>query len=169
MFRLKFYLGKIAMGTPHFLPRKWVKLTEQDCIDKAEKMNAKLDKKVTKPEQYKNYTKPVTIKWLGINIIGLGWKTKWSNTDYRFEYPPMISIVLCKLQFCIWIKAPHEDHYWESWLYYHFSTDKTKSKVERVQQCIKECPQIWTSYKGEVKTNINYYEHILRNKYKKYV
>jgi hypothetical protein len=46
MFRLKFYLGEIAMGTPHFLPRKWVKLTEQDCIDKAEKMNAKLDKKV---------------------------------------------------------------------------------------------------------------------------
>jgi len=29
-FKLKFYMGKVAVGVPYFLPRKWVKFTEKD-------------------------------------------------------------------------------------------------------------------------------------------
>ena len=33
--RLKLYVGKIAVGTPYFLPRRWVKPTQQMLIDNA--------------------------------------------------------------------------------------------------------------------------------------
>jgi hypothetical protein len=33
-FKVKFYAGKLAVGTPYFFPRKWVKYTEED-IQKA--------------------------------------------------------------------------------------------------------------------------------------
>ena len=29
-FKLKWYIGKIAIGTPYFFPRKWIDLTEKE-------------------------------------------------------------------------------------------------------------------------------------------
>ena len=29
--KLKWYFGEIKHGTPYFLPRKWVKVTKEDC------------------------------------------------------------------------------------------------------------------------------------------
>ena len=60
--RVIFYFGKIRHGTPIFFPRKWVKDKE-------------------KPGYYKAITRKI-----GFDLVGLGWKTKWTETDYRFEF-----------------------------------------------------------------------------------
>jgi len=134
-FRLKWYIGRIAIGTPYFYPRKWI--------------------------QSKNYLTPIPKK-IGFDFVELGWKTKWSDTDYRFEYSPLISFVFFKWQIAVIFLAPEPDHYWTSWLYYENNTDKSKSKKERIIQCQNEFPQNWISYKNGDKIKINYYNFILK-------
>ena len=143
-FKFKWYIGKIAIGTPYFYPRKWVKLSEKEIEEKALEKYNKLDQfqkdKVTL-EQYKQYyrgTKKAIPKKIGFDFVGLGWKIKWSSTDYRFEWSPLISFVFFKWQIAVIFQAPEKSHYWTSWLYYEYNTDKTKSKAERIKQCREE-------------------------------
>ena len=56
-----------------------------------------------------------------------------------------------------------QDCYWEAWLTYNYRTNKFKSKEERLKDTIKQYSCTWT--KGKVSTN--YYEFILKDKYKK--
>ena len=170
-FKLKWYIGKIAIGTPYFFPRKWVDLNEKEIEVKAQKKYDKLDEefktKVTLEhykQQYKD-TQKTTPKLIGFDFVGLGWKTKWSGTDYRFEYAPLISFVFFKWQIALMFIAPEPDHYWTSWLYYEYNTNKSKSKRKRIEQCQKEFPQNWTQYKNGNKETINYYKLILKEKY----
>lgn len=170
-FKLKWYIGKIAIGTPYFFPRKWVDLNEKEIEVKAQKKYDKLDEefktKVTLEhykQQYKD-TQKTTPKLIGFDFVELGWKTKWSSTDYRFEYSPLISFVFFKWQIAVIFSAPEPDHYWESWLYYEHNTDKSKSEKKRIEQCQKEFPQNWTQYKNGNKEIINYYKLILKEKY----
>jgi hypothetical protein len=138
-FKLGFFIGKVRMGVPYFLPRRWIKTKD-------------------KP----NYLTPIP-KRIGFDFVGLGWKTKWSNTDYRFEYNPIISFVFFGLQICIFVKVEHEYAYWASWLYYEFNTDRSKSSKERIEQLKKEFPQNWTTYDQENgKYSTNYYDLILK-------
>jgi hypothetical protein len=39
-FKIGFYAGKLAIGTPYFVPRKWVKYTEEDIQKAMEKHRA---------------------------------------------------------------------------------------------------------------------------------
>lgn len=176
--KLKWYIGKIAIGTPYFYPRRWVKATPElakeaalEDIKKWRKWNmANPDHKRKIPpfnEIYKSkmrhtYAKP---KRFGFDFVSLGWKTKWGDTDIRFEWSPLISFVLFKWQIVLMIIPEHQDRYWETWLYYELHTDKTKSKKERIEQCKKEFPQTWTTSDGKTKTTINYYDKILKKKY----
>lgn len=137
-FKLKWYIGKVVIGTPYFFPRKWIKNKD-------------------KPGYLKSVPKKI-----GFDFVELGWKTKWSNTDYRFEHSPLISFVFLKWQIVVIFSAPEPDHYWTSWLYYENNTDKSKSKKERIIQCQNEFPQNWISYKNETKIEINYYNLILK-------
>jgi hypothetical protein len=137
--KFEFYFGKIAIGTPYFYPRKTIKDPE-------------------KP----GYLKFVPKK-IGFDVVKLGWKTKWSQ--YRFEWSPVISFVFFKWQIAITIVAPDQHHYWESWLYYQYDTDKLKSKLERAIQCQKEYPQIWLQTINGVETKVNFYETIIKKKY----
>ncbi len=170
-FKLKWYIGKIAIGTPYFFPRKWVDLNEKEIEVKAQKKYDKLDEefktKVTLEhykQQYKD-TQKTTPKLIGFDFVGLGWKTKWSSTDYRFEHSPLISFVFFKWQIALMFIAPEPDHYWTSWLYYEYNTNKSFSKRKRIEQCQKEFPQNWTQYKNGNKETINYYKFILKEKY----
>jgi hypothetical protein len=144
---IKLYLGKIALGVPYFFPRKTIKSK-------------------TNPGKYEfKY-----LKWFGFNYCGLGYKTKWTSTDYRHEWNPVYSFIFLGLQFCISIVPKHDLHYWESWLYYNFKTDSSKSKTERIKQCIKEFRNTWTVFSNDgAERDVNYYNHILRNKYLKYI
>jgi hypothetical protein len=137
---LRFYCGKIKHGTPYFFPRRWVKDKEK-----------------------KGYRKAVP-KRIGFDFVSLGWKTKWEDTDYRYEWGPLWSFVFFKWQICVLFSVPEQSHYWESWLYYTRNTDKTKSTEERVKQCIEGFSQIWTSHSNGEKKQIDYYDYILKSK-----
>lgn len=140
-FKIKWYVGKTSVGVPYFFPRKTVKSK-------------------TKPG-YLEF-KPLKV---GFSYCGLGWKTKWTNHDYRFEWSPVFTFVFFGYQIAMIITHKHRDHYWEAWLYYEYATDKTKSKLERIEQCKKELNQTWkVSSKGKEEV-INYYELILKPKY----
>ena len=170
-FKVKFYIGKLAIGTPYFFPRKWVRYTDQDAIKAAVEHKANKNKvQVTDKqlfEMYKNYSKAVPIK-VGFDWCSLGYKTKWTNTDFRYEWGPVFTFVFFGYQIAMMVGQKDVSHYWEAWLYYEYATDKTKSKRERVEQCRKELNQTWTSHKhDEEPVTTDYYTKILKPKYLK--
>ena len=171
LLTIKWYIGKTQVGVPYFYPRKWVKYTEEDIQKAMEKHRANknyvqhLDTKLY--EMYKSYTTAVPIK-VGFDWCSLGWKTKWSDTDFRYEWPPIFTFVFFGYQIAAIIGPKDKntvDHYWTAWLYYEYATDKTKSKRERVEQCREECNQTWYRSEKGVDTKIDYYELILKPKY----
>jgi hypothetical protein len=139
--KIRLYIGKVRCGTPYFFPRVWKR----------------------KPDNTGSYAVP---KKIGFDFVGLGWKTKWSDTDYRHEWNPMWSFVFFRWQICIFFIVPHSSHYWESWLYYYWNTDEKKSQEERLKDTIKGFPQIWESWSEGEEKIINYYNYILKDKYK---
>ena len=178
--RLKWYFGEITHGTPYFLPRKWVKLSKQECTDKLNekvKYFNSLNKKCPYTiDSFKNITKPIPIKYFHWTFTSLGWKTKWTSHDYRFEWSPSLSIVIFGKQLFISILPNIEKYkrfnqdvmkincYWESWLNWEYNTDKTKSKEERFKELIYKHSNTWGS---EQKGWTDYYYHILNKKYLK--
>jgi hypothetical protein len=165
-FKVSFYAGKTQVGVPYFYPRKWVKYNNQDIQKAIEEYKANKNKVQVSDgqlyEMYYNYNKAVPIK-VGFDWCSLGWKTKWTDTDFRHEWNPVFTFVFFGYQIALTVYSPHRSHYWEAWLYYEYATDKTKSKRERIEQCIKEHNQTWTVSGGE----IDYYELILKPKYLK--
>jgi hypothetical protein len=143
--RVKLYVGKIAIGTPYFLPRRAIKDPD-------------------KPGWLKFVPKKI-----GFDFVALGWKTKWSDTDYRFEWGPTWSFVFWKWQIALKFLGPDSmstSHYWEAWLYYKNHTSKNKPIKTRVRQLKKQFPQTSTIYrKGKEEETINYYDIILKKKY----
>ena len=186
-FKLKWYCGKVAIGTPYFFPRKWVKATPERAmkaaLDRIEEIkqynerNAKYGNPREIPPFEKIYEEKLRCEFpvpkkIGFDFVSLGWKTKWRATDYRFEWAPLFSFVFFKWQIAVMFIAPEQDHYWEAWLYYYYNTDKTKSKAERIKQCREEFPMLWTVYHKNPKTGdntgketIDYYTKILKKKY----
>lgn len=143
---LRLYIGKTKVGTPYFLPRVWVKSK-------------------TRPGSLSARNKKI-----GFDFVGLGWKTKWTNTDYRFEWSPVWSFVFFGFQIAITFVPVEPSHYWECWLYYINNTDKTKSTKERLEQARKDFPCVWTSYsyqEGVGQKNIQtcYWDVILKDKW----
>lgn len=178
-FKLKWYIGKTAIGTPYFFPRKWVKGTPElarkavlEYIEREEnynKLNPNYARKIRPYDevyQEKLRYEYAIPKKIGFDFVGLGWKTKYD--DYRFEWSPLLSFVFFGYQIAVKVVAPEKDQYWEAWLYYDRDTDKSKSKKERIEQCRKEYPQIYTVWeKNKEEKKIDYYELILRKKYLK--
>jgi hypothetical protein len=178
--KLNLYIGKVAIGTPYFFPRKWVKGTPKlineaviKYIQKEEnynKLNPNYARKIKSYnelyEEKKNYSYAVPKK-IGFDFIGLGWKLKWDDTDYRFEWSPVWSFVFFKWQIAITFNTPEPSNYWEAWLYYQKNTDKTKSKLERIQQCMKEFSLLYTVSTNGNKETIDYYTKVLKTKYLK--
>lgn len=147
-FKLKLYIGKVAVGVPYFYPRKTVKSK-------------------TKPG-YLEF-KPLTV---GFSSCGLGWKTKWDSQDIRFEWSPVFSFVFFGYQIAIIVTHDYRDHYWPAWLFYHLHTYKILSKKERLISCMYHFPLIYKSWTKDPvtgntikETRINYYKHIVKKKY----
>jgi hypothetical protein len=174
--KLKFYCGKIAIGTPYFYPRRWVKGTPKLAIKAAIKRtreNRKWNKdnpayqRKEKPfrelyEDMLKYSYPIPKK-IGFDFVRLGWKTKWDS--YRHEWNPLISFVFFKWQIALMMIPDHDSHYWESWLYYTRETDKSTTTAERIAQCRKEAPQTWTRHSDGKKETTDYYNLILKKKW----
>ena len=174
----KWYCGKIALGTPYFFPRKWVKATPErahqatlDSIKSTEEFNKRNPEYTRSIRPYDeifaskmNYSYAVPKK-IGFDFVSLGWKTKWRSDDYRFEWSPIISFVFFKWQIAVTFVAPHANHYWESWLYYTRETDKSDCISNRLAQCKKEAPCTWTSHSEGKKQTTDYYKLILKKKW----
>ena len=136
----RFYLGKTKIGVPYFLPR-----------------NMKLNKET----RYYEFSE----KKIGFSFCGMGWKTKWSSTDFRHEYNPVWSFVAFGYQIALIFRPEHDIHYWESYLFYHYATDKSKSLEERLKEAIEKHPCTWTSHYNGEKTTTDYWKVIIKNKY----
>ena len=181
--KLRWYFGKTQLGVPYFFPRKWVKATpemakkraleEIENVKNYNERNAKYGNstRVARTfeeyyQQYLRYDFPIPKK-IGFDFVELGWKTKWTETDYRFEWAPVWSFVFLKWQIAIMFIAPEQPYYWQAWLYYHFDTDKSKSKAERIAQCREhfslKCTI--TSLSKQTSETIDYYNKILKKKY----
>jgi len=133
--KLKFYIGRIAICIPYFLPRKVV--------------NGKF-----------------VPKKIGFDFVGLGWKTKWSDSDFRFEWSPVASFVFFKWQIAVTVIPENQHQYWEAWLYYFNKTDKELPTGERVNKCITDSPKTYTvTSSGESKV-VDYYQSILKKKWR---
>lgn len=177
-FRVRFYIGKTQVGVPYFLPRKWVKATPElakkaalETIKFEKQWNERNPNYARKIKSYEDiyqekltYRFPVPLK-VGFSYCGLGWKTKWTNTDFRYEWGPVLSFVFFGYQVALTVGHKHSSHYWEAWLYYEYATDKTKSKRERIEQCKKEFNQTWTVHQNGNEEIIDYYTRILKTKY----
>ena len=135
---LKVYcsFGDIIHGHPYFFPRKWVK------------------------------NNPVYYKWLGFDSNQLGWKTKWSNIDYRYEWSPSFSFVILGKQLFFILNPKDLDSgyaYWETLLHY------INCKENAFFDTVKNVSNTYIKYIKECKKSINYYPIILKKKWlKKY-
>ena len=177
-FRIRFYAGKTQIGTPYFLPRKWVKATPElakkaalETIKFEKQWNERNPNYARKIKSYEDiyqekltYRFPVPLK-VGFSYCGLGWKTKWTNTDFRYEWGPVLSFVFFGYQVALMVGHKHSSHYWEAWLYYEYATDKAKSKRERIEQCKKEFNQTWKVSSMGKEEVVDYYQRILKTKY----
>ena len=138
-FLPKFYIGKVKIGTPYFLPRRWVKNHEKE-----------------------GYLKAVP-KYFGLDVVPLGWK--WKYDSLRHEFNPIISFVIWKLQITVILKPPHDMHYWESWLNYVLKTPKEFPIQGRVNYLLTIHPNVWISGFGGEEVRTDYNKLILKKKY----
>lgn len=173
--KIKLYFGKVQYGTPYFMPRRFVKMNKQELLEYAYKQQNNVKSiYFQKPieellEKFKNYTKSVPKK-IGFDFVPLGYKTKWTDTDYRIEYLPLISFVFFKWQFCIKFKVPHSLEYWECWLFYENNSKHIKNIKERIEYCKIKYPCTYIEHKINIdtgeKNKIDYWKLIIKNKYK---
>ncbi len=125
----KWFFGKKRYGTPYFYPRKW-------------------------SEEHKKYFDK---KWFGIDVMQLGWKTKWNS--YRHEWNPCV-IVTLPFNFqlvCIWTLEPKEKDMfgdmldmsmWEGYLTWTYDTDHLLCKQDRMRDLIKKWSCVWEGNNG---------------------
>ena len=133
----KLYFGKVTYGTPYFLPRTYNKETE-------------------KWERKK----------IGFDFVSLGWKTKWEDTDVRYEWSPLWSFVFFGWQIAIIFVPIESNHYWECWLIYYLHTEKKLPVKERLKKAKEIFPCKWRRYDGiNEKKTICYWDYILKNRY----
>lgn len=121
--KIRFYFGKIRVATPYFLPRHWRKDREGGL-------------------------KAVPAKWFKLDIVPLGYKTKWTESDYRFEWQPCFSLVVLGSQTAISFEL--DPQVWESYLIYENCTEGVP--LNRLRKCRKLNPNVWVSGDG-VKTD----------------
>jgi len=175
-FMPKLYVGKIAIGTPYFLPRRWVKATSEKAheatkqfINREEsynKLNPKYARTIKPYEQIFedkmkcSYSEP---KIIGFDFVSLGWKTKYES--YRHEWNPTWSFVFFGYQIALIFFPENGCHYWESYLAYCYETDKKLSWKQRIEDCRKRYPQTWTQHLGEEKVTTDFWDLIIKEKY----
>ncbi len=175
----RFYFGKIALGTPIFFPRVSKKATPERAkkaaleeIERVKIFNERnKDYKQTERTFEEIYNQKLNSyffypKKIGFDFVSLGYKTKWSDTDFRHEWNPIWSFVFFGYQLAITFVPEEYNHFWECYLFYEKATDKTKSKKERIEYAKVKFPCKWTTYKKGIENKVCYWDVILKEKYK---
>ena len=176
----RLYIGKIAIGTPYFLPRRLVKATPKRAHEATKQHIAREESYNKLNPSYARTIKPYNeiledkmncsffeSKVIGFDFVSLGFKTKWTNTDYRQEWNPTWSFVCFGYQIALIFSPENDSHYWECFLYYSRDTNKSKSRKERIEQARIEFPCRWRTYTNGVEESICYWDLILRDNYLK--
>jgi hypothetical protein len=170
------YFGPICKGVPHFLPRKTVNITRKEALEiRKDKKYDVYSETMSEKEILKmisNTRKFVQIKYFGLNTVGLGYKYKWGSI--RYEWSPILSLVLFGKQFYIEVNPKIPEHsddliiycYWEAWLTYDQCTDHKLPIEDRLNQLFSKYHCTWTSNKGGIKESVDYYPLILKPKYR---
>lgn len=174
----RLYIGKVAIGTPYFLPRVWRKATPErahkaveDYIKREEnynKLNPDYARKI-KPynevfAEKMKYSYAVPLK-VGFSSCGMGWKTKFNS--FRHEHNPVWSFVFFGYQIALIFRPEDDIHYWECFLAWEYDTDKSKSPQERLKEAKEKHRCTWTSYSNEEKITTDYWTKVIRKKYLK--
>jgi len=169
--KLKWYFGKVAIGTPYFYPRRWVKHTPKTAskiaFEKVNKMNVDISKRRDAYNKWYNSTlnsRYAVPKKIGFDFVGLGWKIKWTDTDYRFEWNPIWSFVFFKWQIAVSFVPDDCHHYWACWLTYENNTDKNLPAEERIKIAKEINPEVWTSSREGKEETICYWDKVLKEK-----
>jgi hypothetical protein len=164
----RYYLGKLAMGTPYMWPLGFnkniitiriLKLRDPDKYNEYIKDYPHL--KDTHEAKFSNFpmcrrSKDWVFKIFGKDIwlqIGwpfvivttqLGWKDKWSSP--RFEFPPAFQIDFFHWQFFTWWQSPdkNDDRYYEMILWWLYYSNKDIEKAKKTWP--------WTSYPEKIST-----------------
>jgi hypothetical protein len=166
----KFYIGKVAIGTPYFYPRVWVKATPEKARKAALEQIERIEKYGHKTRSFDEiYQEKLRCvfhepKKIGFDFVPMRWKTKWKDTDYRYESPAIWSFVFFKWQIAVTFCAVEAYHFWEAYLYY--SRNTKGSTRDRIKQARKEFPCIWKSTRDGVETTTCYWGLILKNKFR---
>jgi hypothetical protein len=106
-------------------------------------------------------------KKVSLDYHWIFFKTKWSNTDYRFERPPFISLVFYNFQIYLWLTNENDHEYFQAWLYYTNDTDHDDTTENRLKDAINNFPLTYIVHgPGDTRRKVNYYEFILKNKWK---
>lgn len=171
--KFKVYFGERKMGTPYFLPRVTRKLTKEE---KLKLIQQRID---NNPDKYKhtkhkdllplyNNTRTYVDRKFGIDLVPLGWKTKFD--DIRHEYNPAISFVAFKkqlhIQLCFGDDPIENDSYWEAALFYKHETPKKESRNFRLTYCVFNKGVTWSTGGGSEKIKyFDYYTIFIKDKY----
>lgn len=174
--KISLYFGDVSRGVPYFLPRRWVLMDRETAYLRA-------FNEVFESPRHVNYGKDVfevfdkylktrvaVPKRFGFDFVGLGYKTKWSDTDYRHEYSPVWSFVFFGKQLCLYFITPNDDSYWECWLYYTRNTSKKDSVRNRIAQARANFHQTYTVHRSgepDKSDKVDYWDHVLKPKYVK--
>lgn len=137
--RARIYFGKISIGHPYFLPRR-----------------------LTKDRKF------VPIRRLGFDYNHLGWKTKFSDYDVRFEWSPSYSFIILGYQLNVSFLPNIDsniDPYWEAWIIYNYKTNKKYTKKERLKHVFENYNCTWSWSKNGEKYKEDHYLNILSNKW----
>lgn len=92
--------------------------------------------------------------WFAFHIFNrdVVWKTKWTNYDFRYEFPPQFTIVFFGLSLSFWLYPECESetdspyHYWESLLTYIYG-----KRAGDLLQTVIDCGK-WTQSKNNKDT-----------------
>jgi hypothetical protein len=174
--KLKFYFGKVAIGTPIFLPRTWKKATPQKAIDEAVKELKRIKEHNRREGNYKltewsfselydrylnyRFSDP---KKFGFDFVGLGWKTKYDS--FRHEWNPIWSFVCFGYQIALIFRPEDDMHFWECYLAFEHDTDKSKSAQERLKEAKEKHPCVWTSHSDKGKVTTDYWTKVIKKRY----
>lgn len=102
-------------------------------------------------------------KRVGFKSWDLGYKTKWTSDDYRFEWGPGFSFVFFDFQIAVSFIHKLPAQYWEGFLYYHFETEG--STEERLRWAIDGFPMIHHASDGKNRYLVTYWDKIVRKRY----
>ena len=168
------YIGRTAIGTPWFYPRRVVKATHKRAKDAAIKQirdnrefnknnptYQRVEKSFRELYEQKMRCNYFVDKKVGFDFVGLGWKTKFDS--YRFESNPVWSFVFFGYQIALIFKPENDMFYWESYLMYYYDTDKSKSPQERIKEAREKHPNVWLHPKNGVEIKTDYWAKILKN------